>query len=111
MPNPFRGLKWSGKDATPNLVKLLIKHARSQAFSSNDLWVDRKSFQCKEVVTVAHGTGKISEVMEAVQAYYNELGLHTARPAGTFELTIVHLDENDYQEVKISRNWTRLSNN
>jgi len=35
--------------------------------------------------------------------------LHTARPDGTFELTIVHLDENDYQEEKTSRNWTRLS--
>ena len=61
--NQFRGLKWSGKDGPPNLMNLLIKHVRAQSFSSNDLLINRKSFQCREVVTDDHGTGMKSEVI------------------------------------------------
>jgi hypothetical protein len=64
-----------------------------------------KTFDCRHVVTVAHGTATLAEVMAAVEAYYERLGPNTARQEHTLELTIVHLAEDEYQEVEIPPLW------
>jgi hypothetical protein len=66
-----------------------------------------KTFDCRHVVTVAHGTATLAEVMAAVEAYYERLGPNTARQEHTLELTIVHLDSNEYQEHDLPNHWTR----
>jgi hypothetical protein len=45
--------------------------------------------------------------MAAVEAYYERLGPNTARQEHTLELTIVHLDANEYQEHDLPNHWTR----
>ncbi len=55
--------------------------------------------------TVAHGTATLAEVMAAIEAYYERLGPNTARQEHTLELTIVHLDANEYQEIEVPHLW------
>ena len=45
--------------------------------------------------------------MDGVEAYYDALGFDAPRPLSTLELTIVYLDENEYQEHILLNNWTR----
>ncbi len=56
----------------------------------------RPRFNCRNIVTVAHGNATLLEVLRAVEAYYKELGLDYPRSHKTLELTIVHLDKNEY---------------
>jgi len=49
----------------------------------------------------------LAEVMAAIEAYYERLGPNTARQEHTLELTIVHLDANEYQEHNLLNHWTR----
>ena len=70
------------------------------------------SFECRQIVTVAHGNATLLEVMQAVEAYYEELGWEYPRPTNTLELTIVYLDENEYSSEKTAigpRNWVSHS--
>ena len=55
--------------------------------------------------TITHGTATLAEVMAAVEAYYERLGPNAARQEHTLELTIVHLAEDEYQEVEIPPLW------
>ena len=103
--NPISGLQWSGESATPHLAKLLIEHSKAQAHGIT-IHTSR-SFECREIVTVAHGTATLKEVMDGVEAYYGALGFDAPRPLSTLELTIVYLDENEYQEHILLNNWTR----
>jgi len=105
LPNPISGLRWSGESATPNLAKLLMRQAKAQ--SKGRPGNDWKQFQCTEVVTVAHGTATLSEVMAAVEAYYQHLRRETPRSASPLKLTVVYLDESEYQEVEMPPNWRR----
>ena len=105
IPNPIYGLRWSGESATSHLAKVLIEQAMKQSKGSDiTKW---KTFDCRHVVTVAHGTATLAEVMAAVEAYYERLGPNTARQEHTLELTIVHLDANEYQEHDLPNHWTR----
>ncbi len=55
--------------------------------------------------TVAHSTANLAEVMAAVEASYERLGPNAARQEHTLELTIVHLAEDEYQEVEVPPLW------
>jgi hypothetical protein len=66
-----------------------------------------KSFDCREVITVAHGTAQLTEVMAAVEAYYQELGPDAPRPIHRLELTVVTRDEGEYVEQKLPPQWRR----
>ena len=57
--------------------------------------------------TITHGTATLAEVTAAVEAYYERLGPNAARQEHTLELTIVHLDANEYQEHDLPNHWTR----
>ena len=103
--NPIQPLQWSGENATPHLAKLLIEHSKVQSFGGT--YHNSRYFQCREIITVAHGMGALSEVMDAVEAYYEELGQDVSRPLYTLELTVVHLDANEYQEQNLPHNWRR----
>ncbi|MDC0341444.1 hypothetical protein OAM96_05775 [Candidatus Poseidoniaceae archaeon] len=108
--NPVKGLKWSGKDATKHLAKILIEQSKVQAYSATIH--NLPSFECRQIVTVAHGNATLLEVMKAVEAYYEELGWEYPRPTNTLELTIVYLDENEYSSEKTAigpRNWVSHS--
>ena len=108
--NPVKGLKWSGKDATKHLAKILIEQSKVQAYSAT--MHNLPSFECRQIVTVAHGNATLLEVMQAVEAYYEELGWEYPRPTNTLELTIVYLDENEYSSEKTAigpRNWVSHS--
>ena len=108
--NPVKGLKWSGKDATKHLAKILIEQSKVQAYSAT--MHNLPSFECRQIVTVAHGNATLLEVMKAVEAYYEELGWGYPRPTNTLELTIVYLDENEYSSEKTAigpRNWVSHS--
>ena len=108
--NPVKGLKWSGKDATKHLAKILIEQSKVQAYSAT--MHNLPSFECRQIVTVAHGNATLLEVMKAVEAYYEELGWEYPRPTNTLELTIVYLDENEYSSEKTAigpRNWVSHS--
>ncbi|MBT4069907.1 MAG: hypothetical protein HOE79_01535, partial [Euryarchaeota archaeon] len=96
--NPVKGLKWSGKDATKNLAKILIEQSKAQAMSTitYEYPYSRCRYNCRNIVTVAHGNATLAEVMQAVEAYYKQLGLDYPRSHKTLELTIVHLDKNEY---------------
>jgi len=103
--NPIQGLQWSGESATPHLVKMLIEHSKAQALAitSNN----SRYFECREIVTVAHGTATLAEVMEAVEAYYETLSFDAPRQPTTLELTVVYIDENEYQEHNLPSHWRR----
>lgn len=108
--NPVKGLKWSGQDATKNLAKILIEQSKVQAYSAT--MHNLPYFECREIVTVAHGNATLDEVMQAVEAYYEELGWDYPRPTNTLELTIVYLDENEYSSETTaigSSNWASRS--
>ena len=107
--NPISRLQWSGESATPHLAKLLIEHSKAQAHGIT-IHTSR-SFECREIVTVAHGTATLKEVMDGVEAYYEELGQEVSRPLYTLELTVVHLDEHEYQEVNLPDKWSRRDMN
>jgi len=52
------------------------------------------------------------EETEAVEAYYKELGWDYPRPKNTLELTIVHLDKNEYSSETTAigpSNWVSHS--
>jgi hypothetical protein len=106
MSNPIVGLKWSGPSATPHLAKHLIQHSKAQAFGVT--MHTSKSFDCREVITVAHGTAQLTEVMAAVEAYYHELGFEAPRPIHRLELTVVSMDENEYVEDELPPQWRRV---
>ena len=106
MSNPIVGLKWSGPSATPHLAKHLIQHSKAQAFGVT--MHTSKSFDCREVITVAHGTAQLTEVMAAVEAYYHELGFEAPRPLHRLELTVVSMDENEYVEDELPPQWRRV---
>ena len=103
--NPISGLQWSGESATPHLAKLLIEHAKAQSMALTSH--NTRYFECREIVTVAHGTATLREVMEAVEAYYDALGFDAPRPPSTLELTVVFMDEDEYLEDNISPRWSR----
>ena len=107
MPNPVVGLKWSGPTATPHLAKVLIQQAKKQSFGVifHPALPPSKSFQCREIVTVAHGTADLSELMSAIEAYYQELGPDGVRPTYRLELTVVTRDEGEYVEQKLPPLW------
>ena len=107
--NLIQPLQWSGESATPHLAKLLIEHSKAQSFGST--YHHSRPFECREIITVAHGTATLSETMAAVEAYYEELGQEVSRPLYTLELTVVHLDEHEYQEVNLSGKWSRRDMN
>ena len=112
--NPVKGLKWSGKDATKNLAKILIEQSKAQAMDTTtyEFPYSRPTFKCRNIVTVAHGNAMLAEVMQAVEAYYEELGWDYPRPTKTLELTIVYLDENEYSSETTaigSSNWASHS--
>ncbi len=112
--NPVKGLKWSGKDATKNLAKILIEQSKAQAMDTTtyEFPYSRPTFKCRNIVTVAHGNAMLAEVMQAVEAYYKELGWDYPRPTKTLELTIVYLDENEYSSETTaigSSNWASHS--
>ena len=111
--NPVKGLKWSGKDATKNLAKILIEQSKAQAMSTitYEYPYSRCRYNCRNIVTVAHGNATLDEVMQAVEAYYEELGWDYPRPTKTLELTIVHINENEYQEHNMPSNWIRSGSN
>ena len=67
-----------------------------------------KSFDCREIVTVAYGAAQLTEVMEAVEAYYHELGFDAPRPIHRLELTVVSMDERDYLEHEVPPQWRRV---
>jgi hypothetical protein len=67
-----------------------------------------KSFDCREIVTVAYGTAQLTEVMEAVEAYYQELGFDAPRPFHRQELTVVTRDEGEYAEHELPPQWRRV---
>ncbi len=109
-PNPVKGLKWSGQDATKNLAKILIEQSKVQAISTT--MHNLPYFECRQIVTVAHGNATLAEVMQAVEAYYEELGWDYPRPTKTLELTIVYLDENEYSSETTAigpTNWVSHS--
>ena len=106
MSNPIVGLKWSGPSATPHLAKHLIQHSKTQAFGVT--MHTSKTFDCREVITVAHGTAQLTEVMAAVEAYYEELGFHAPRPIHRLELTLVTRDEGEYAEHELPPQWRRF---
>jgi hypothetical protein len=110
MPNPVVGLKWSGPTATPHLAKVLIQQAKKQSFGVifHPFLPPSKSFQCREIVTVAHGTADLSELMSAIEAYYQELGPDGVRPTYRLELTVVTRDEGEYVEQKLPPLWRRF---
>jgi len=87
----------------------LIEHSKAQSFGST--YHHSRPFECREIVTVAHGTATLSETMAAVEAYYEELGQEVSRPLYTLELTVVHLDEHEYQEVNLPEKWSRRDMN
>jgi hypothetical protein len=106
MSNPIVGLKWSGPSATPHLAKHLIQHSKTQAFGVT--MHTSKTFDCREVITVAHGTAQLTEVMAAVEAYYDELGFDAPRPFHRLELTVVTRDEGEYAEHELPPQWRRF---
>tara|TARA_B100000459_G_scaffold146109_1_gene111635 strand:- start:92 stop:1639 length:1548 start_codon:yes stop_codon:yes gene_type:complete len=103
--NPIQPLQWSGENATPNLAKLLIEHSKVQSLGAT--YYNSRYFQCREIITVAHGTATLNEAMAAVEAYYEEIGQDVSRPLYTLELTIVHLDEHEYQDLNLPLKWRR----
>jgi hypothetical protein len=107
--NPIQPLQWSGENATPHLAKLLIEHSKAQSFGVT--YHNSRPFECREIVTVAHGTATLSEAMAAVEAYYEEMGQDVSRPLYTLELTVVHLDEHEYLEVNLPQRWSRRNLN
>ena len=96
--NPVKRLKWSGQDATKHLAKILIEQSKAQAMDTTtyEFPYSRPRFNCRNIVTVAHGNATLLEVLRAVEAYYKQLGLDYPRSHKTLELTIVHLDKNEY---------------
>ena len=68
-------------------------------------YAQKSMFPRMHVVTVAHGTAILAEVMAAVEASYERLGPNTVRQEHTLELTIVHIAEDEYQEVEIPPLW------
>lgn len=108
--NPIKGLKWSGQNATKHLAKIIIEQSKAQAMDTTtyEFPYFRPRFNCRNIVTVAHGNATLLEVMKAVEAYYEELGWEYPRPTNTLELTIVYLDENEYSPETTaigSSNW------
>jgi hypothetical protein len=91
-------LRWSGKDSTKHLAKILIEQSKAQAIDTitYEFPYSRSRFNCRNIVTVAHGNATLLEVMRAVEAYYKQLGCDYPRPTNTLELTIVYLDKNEY---------------
>jgi hypothetical protein len=57
---------------------------------------------------VAHGTAQLTEVMAAVEAYYDELGFAAPRPFHRLELTVVTRDEGEYAEHELPPQWRRF---
>ena len=96
MGNPVKGLQWSGPEATPMLAKTMLELAKTQPYSR--AFPHIKSMQVNHIVTVAHGSASLGEVMEAVKAYYDTLPPMMGR--APMEMTIVCLDENDYTDVQ-----------
>ena len=47
--------------------------------------------------------------MAAAEAYYEAMEQDVSRPLTTLELTVVYLDENEYQEHNLPDKWTRRS--
>ena len=96
MSNPVKRLQWSGPNATPMLAKTMLELAKSQPY--NRAHPSIKSMQVNHIVTVAHGTASLGEVMRAVMAYYASLPPMMAR--APMEMTVVCLDEDDYTDVQ-----------
>ena len=95
MPNPVKGLQWSGDNATPMLAKTMLEFAKMQPL--NSIYSSIKTMQVNHVVTVSHGTASLGEVMRAVMSYYNDLPPAMGR--APMEMTIVCLDEDDYTDL------------
>ena len=93
--NPVKNLTWSGEHATPMLAKHMLEHAKLQTQSG--LYPSVKSMKVNQVVTVAHGTGSLGEIMKACEVY------HATAPEYTLytpmKLTVVCLDEDDYTDT------------
>jgi hypothetical protein len=64
------------------------------------LYPEVKSYTVGHVVTVAHGNGTLSEVMNAVKTYYASIPEYMA--LAPMELTIVCLDSEDYSDDKVA---------
>ena len=96
MSNPIKRLRWSGDSATPMLAKKMLVLAKQQPYSS--LYPEVKRCTVGQVVTVAHGNGTLSEVMNAVKDYYASIPEYMA--LAPMELTVVCLDSHDYTDTK-----------
>ena len=96
MGNPVKDLQWSGPKATPMLAKTMLELAKTQPYSR--AFPSIKSMQVNHIVTVAHGSASLGEVMKAVKAYHDTLPPMMAR--APMEMTIVCLDEDDYTDVQ-----------
>ena len=96
MGNPVKDLQWSGPNATPMLAKTMLELAKTQPYSR--AFPSIKSMQVNHIVTVAHGSASLGEVMKAVKAYHDTLPPMMAR--APMEMTIVCLDEDDYTDVQ-----------
>lgn len=98
MSNTIKRLRWSGDSATPMLAKKMLEIAKQQPYST--LYPEVKSYTVGHVVTVAHGNGTLSEVMNAVKTYYASIPEYMA--LAPMELTIVCLDSEDYSDDKVA---------
>jgi hypothetical protein len=96
MTNPISGLVWSGPNATPNLIPMFINMVKHAPIGGLDGNLKLKNYN--HLVTVAHGTASLCEVMQSIEVYYNDLP-HDLSP-DPFEVTIVCLDETDYSDTQ-----------
>jgi len=95
MSNPVKQFQWSGENATPLLAKQMLEHAKLQTQSG--LYPSVKNINVNHVVTVAHGTASIGEVMRACEIYHATAPEYALlRP---MKLTVVCLDEDDYSDL------------
>ena len=91
-PNPLPGLRWSGPQATPNLTQRIIEAALDQLH--DEFFAYHPTFECNAIVTVAHGTASLDDVIADIEACIAEGVLPGSNLP--FELTIVHQNDQDY---------------
>lgn len=102
MENPIPGLLWSGDDVTIKLIGDIMELCYSkflQKFPDSD-----KIPESLEIITIANGNGGLDELLQG----FDNFLLRSKFPKKVkLNLTVVHLDIDDYADGYLPKNWLR----
>ncbi len=102
MESPIPNLVWSGEDVTTKLIEDIMDLSYSKFIERFDDFDNIPD--SLEVITVANGNGVLKDLLQSFEKFLNKSKFPDEIK---LSLTVVHLDDFDYQENTLPDNWFR----